>query len=81
MAPCQNYIHVQASTATMNKKHWHSKCHYKWNSGSPSAGTNNPTPKGKACGATEGRQTARRHLLQQQRRRRLLLRGVEQRQH
>jgi hypothetical protein len=75
MAPCRNYIHVQASTATMNKKHRHSKCHYKRNSGSPSAGTNNPTPRGKACGATEGRRTAHRHLPQQQRRRRLLLRG------
>ena len=59
----------------MNKKHWHSKCHYKRNSGSRSAGTNNPTPRGKACGATEGRRTARRHLLQQRRRRRLLPRG------
>jgi hypothetical protein len=27
--------------------HWHSKCHYKWNSGSPSAGTNDPTPWGR----------------------------------
>jgi hypothetical protein len=27
----------------MRKKHWHPKCHYKRNSGSPSAGTNNPT--------------------------------------
>jgi hypothetical protein len=25
------------------QKHWHSKCHYKWNSGSPSTGTNNTT--------------------------------------
>jgi hypothetical protein len=25
------------------QKHWHSKCHYKRNSGSTSAGTNNPT--------------------------------------
>jgi hypothetical protein len=25
------------------QKHWHSKCHYKWNSGSTSAGTNDPT--------------------------------------
>jgi hypothetical protein len=33
-----------------------------------------------ACGATEGRRMARRHLLQQQRRRRLLLRGAEQQQ-
>jgi hypothetical protein len=30
------------------QKHWHSRCHYKWNSGSPSAGTNDPTPWGKA---------------------------------
>jgi hypothetical protein len=25
------------------QKHWHSKCHYKWNSGSTSADTNDPT--------------------------------------
>jgi hypothetical protein len=35
------YIHVQAPTATMNR-HRHPRCHYKWNSGSTSAGTNNP---------------------------------------
>jgi hypothetical protein len=29
------------------QKHWHSKCHYKRNSGSPSAGTNDPTPRGR----------------------------------
>jgi hypothetical protein len=29
------------------QKHWHSKCHYKWNSGSTSAGMNNPTRWGK----------------------------------
>src|SRR5689334_20870701 len=29
------------------QKHWHSKCHYKRNSDSPSAGTNNPTPWGR----------------------------------
>jgi hypothetical protein len=52
-APCRNYIHVQAPKAGMNKKPWHSKCHYKRNSGSPSAGTNNPTRQGRACGATE----------------------------
>jgi hypothetical protein len=46
MAPCQNYTHVQASTATMNKKHWHSKCHYKRNSSSVPAGMNNPTRLG-----------------------------------
>ncbi len=51
-APCQNYIHVQASTATINK-----------DTGIRSAITNgtpvpppqvrtNPTPWGKACGAT-----------------------------
>jgi hypothetical protein len=28
------------------QKHWHSKCHYKRNSGSTSAGTNNPTRLG-----------------------------------
>jgi hypothetical protein len=60
----------------MNKKPWHSKCHYKRNSGSPSAGTNNPTRWGRACGATEDRRTARRRPLRQQRRRRLLLRGL-----
>jgi hypothetical protein len=27
--------------------HWHSKCRYKQNSGSPFAGTNNPTPWGR----------------------------------
>jgi hypothetical protein len=42
-----------------DQKHWHSKCHYKRNSGSPSAGTNNPTPWGKACGATEDLRAAR----------------------
>ena len=35
------YIHVQAPTATMNR-HRHSRCHYKRNSGSTPAGTNNP---------------------------------------
>jgi hypothetical protein len=35
------YINVQAPTATMNK-HRHSRCHYKRNSGSAPAGTNNP---------------------------------------
>jgi hypothetical protein len=40
-------------------KHRHSRCHYKWNSGSALAGTNNP-PRWRACGATEGRRMARR---------------------
>jgi hypothetical protein len=57
------------------QRHWNSRCHHKRNSGSPSAGTNNPTPWGKAYRATEDRRTARRHLLQQRRRRRLLLWG------
>jgi hypothetical protein len=38
-----NYIDVQAPTATMNR-HRHSRCHYKRNSGSTPAGTNNPPP-------------------------------------
>jgi hypothetical protein len=37
----QKYLHVQAPTATMNE-HRHSRCHYKRNSGSTPAGTNNP---------------------------------------
>jgi hypothetical protein len=35
-------------------KHRHSRCHYKRNSSSTSAGTNNP-PRWRACGATERR--------------------------
>jgi hypothetical protein len=42
-----NYIHVQAPTATMNR-HRHSRCHYKRNSGSAPAGTNNPHVGGPA---------------------------------
>jgi hypothetical protein len=37
----QKYLHVQAPTATMNK-HRHSRCHYKWNSGSTPAGMKQP---------------------------------------
>jgi hypothetical protein len=40
-------MHVQAPTATMSK-HRHSRCHYKRNSGSTSAGTNNPPVGGPA---------------------------------
>jgi hypothetical protein len=40
-------------------KHRHSRCHYKRNSGSAPAGTNNP-PRWRACRATEGRRMARR---------------------
>jgi hypothetical protein len=60
------YIHVQAPTATMNR-HRHSRCHYKRNSGSAPAGTNNP-PHWRACGATKP-QMARRRPLRQQRQR------------
>ena len=68
MAPCQKYIHVQASTATMNK-----------NTGIQGAITNGtpvPPPQvrttpldGGACGATEDRRAARRRPLRQQQRR------------
>jgi hypothetical protein len=60
------YIHVQAPTTTMNR-HRHSRCHYKWNSGSAPAGTNNP-PHWRACGATKP-QVAHRRPLRQQRQR------------
>jgi hypothetical protein len=39
-------------------RHRHSRCHYKRNSGSTSAGTNNP-PRWRACGATERQWMAR----------------------
>ena len=51
MASHQKYIHVQAPTATMNR-HRYSRCHYKRDSGSTPAGTNNP-PRWRACGATK----------------------------
>jgi hypothetical protein len=44
------YLDVQAPTATMNR-HWHSRCHYKRNSGSTPAGMNN-LHIGGACGTT-----------------------------
>jgi hypothetical protein len=65
-ASCRKYIHVQAPTATMNRLQ-HSRCHYKWNSGSASAGTNNP-PHWRARG-TIRLQVAHRRPLQQQRQR------------
>jgi hypothetical protein len=40
-------------------RHRRSRCHYEWNPGSTSAGTNNP-PRWRACGATKGRRMARR---------------------
>jgi hypothetical protein len=57
-ALCQKYIHVQAPTATMNR-HRHSRCHYKRNSGSTPAGTNNP-PRWRACGAMKPQVAHRR---------------------
>jgi hypothetical protein len=37
-------LHTCSGLGSHNEqKHWHSKCHYKRNSGSTSAGTNNPT--------------------------------------
>jgi hypothetical protein len=48
-------------------RHRHSRCHYKWNSGSASAGTNNP-PHWRARGAIRLR-VAHRRPLQQQRQR------------
>jgi hypothetical protein len=40
-------LHICSSLDSHNEqKHWHSKCHYKRNSGSTSAGTNNPTRLG-----------------------------------
>jgi hypothetical protein len=43
------------------QKHWHSKCHYKRNSGSTSAGTNNPTQWG--GGAAERQKTDERRAV------------------
>jgi hypothetical protein len=59
----QKYIHVQAPTATMNR-HLHSRCHYKRNSGSTPAGTNNP-PHWRACRATKPLVARRRPLRKQ----------------
>jgi hypothetical protein len=40
-------IHACSGLDSYNEqKHWLSRCHYKWNSGSTSAGTNNPTRLG-----------------------------------
>jgi hypothetical protein len=70
------YIHVQAPKATMNK-HRHSRCRYKWNSGSTPAGTNNP-PHWRVCGATKPWVARRRPLRQQGQR--PPLRAAEQQQ-
>jgi hypothetical protein len=54
-------IHTCSGLDSHNEqKHWHSKCHYKWNSGSTSVGTNNPTRRGGGgglggnCSPTDG---------------------------
>jgi hypothetical protein len=60
------YIHVQDPTATTNR-HRHSRCHYKRNSGSAPAGTNNP-PHWRPCGATKPKVVRRRPLRQQRQR-------------
>jgi hypothetical protein len=49
-------------------KHRHSRCHYKRNSGSTPAGTNNP-PRWRACGVTKPLVTRWRPLRQQRQRR------------
>jgi hypothetical protein len=54
-------IHTCSGLDNHNEqKHWHSKCHYKRNSGSPSAGTNNPTRWG---GPAEQQKTDERHAV------------------
>jgi hypothetical protein len=41
-------IHTCSGPDSHNEqKHWHPRCHYKRNSGSTSAGTNNPTRRGR----------------------------------
>jgi hypothetical protein len=53
------YTNVQAPTAAMNI-HRHSRCHYRRNSGSTPAGTNNP-PHWRACETTNSRWLAAAH--------------------
>jgi hypothetical protein len=45
-APCPKLHTCSGLDSHNEQKHWHSKCHYKRNSGSTSAGTNNPTRRG-----------------------------------
>jgi hypothetical protein len=55
-------IHTCSGLDSHNEqKHWHSKCHYKRNSGSTSAGTNNPTRWG--GGPAEQQKTDERHAV------------------
>jgi hypothetical protein len=60
-------IHTCSGPDNLMNRHWHSRCHYKRNSGSTSVGTNNP-PHWGARGATR-LQVAHRRPLQQQRQR------------
>jgi hypothetical protein len=54
-------IHTRLGLDSHNEqKHWHSKCHYKRNSGSTSAGTNNPTRWG---GPAEQQKTDERRAI------------------
>jgi hypothetical protein len=45
-APCPKLHTCSGLDSHNEQKHWHSKCHYKRNSGSASTGTNNPTRRG-----------------------------------
>jgi hypothetical protein len=45
-APCPKLHTCLGLDSHNEQKHWHSQCHYKRNSGSTSAGTNNPTRQG-----------------------------------
>jgi hypothetical protein len=55
-------LHTRSGLDSHNEqKHWHSKCHYKRNSGSTSEGTNNPTRWG--GGPAEQQKTDERHAV------------------
>jgi hypothetical protein len=54
-------LHTCSGLDSRNEqKPWHSKCHYKRNFGSPSTGTNNPTPRGRPA---EQRKADERHAV------------------
>jgi hypothetical protein len=69
MAPRQKYIHVQAPTATMNKKTGIQGAITNGTPVPPPRVRTTPLDEGGGCGATEGRRTAHRRPLQQQRQR------------
>jgi hypothetical protein len=60
-------IHTCSGPDSTMNKHRHSRCHYKRNSGSTPAGTNNP-PHWRACGAMKPLVARRRPLWQQRQR-------------